>query len=187
MNFYSLFAVLRRGLRASAFTVAAAAALGGAAPVAHAGTVSYSGSIDSGPLSGSVFGGALSFADPVAGFDGSVLLSGLSLNFMGQGYSLADADAGTAPAAWFVGGRFVGVDFIDIDTASLARPGVQFTAGFFDFSEALFSYDRGAGTAGFGSYALLPSSVPEPSPWALLLGGLGLLALAQPRAKARPH
>ncbi len=150
----------------------AAAVLACAGLPALAADFIFSGVTDSGPLSGMPFSGSVSFADPAPGFDGSIDLSAFSLQFVGQGYALAGADAGTVPVAWFSAGSLVGIDYQDSGAADpAARPHVYLTAGFFDLSEAFFSYDSsGAGVQGFGSISI--SAVPEPASWALLLAGL---------------
>jgi hypothetical protein len=172
-----------RAAVAAASAVAAGvtlAALCAAAPAAHAGNLTYSGTIDSGPLAGQRYSGAFTYTDPAVGFEGSVPLASLSLSFSGQTYSLADADAGTTASARFVAGQLVGIDVVAIRAANTTRPGMQFTAGFFAFSEASFSYDLGAGTAGFGSYATTPVlTVAEPGGLSLVL--IGLLGLAARR------
>ena len=136
---------------------------------AHAALVNYTGLVDSGPLIGSSFSGSFAYADPAAGFDGPVLLDGFVLDFEGLTYTLASADA--APLAWFAAGSFLGIDYMDLDSFSLS---VQMTAGFFDLSEALFSYDtgdtagQGQGLGGFTSF----STVPEPGTLGLVMAGL---------------
>ncbi|CAD5371325.1 PEP-CTERM domain-containing protein [Rubrivivax sp. A210] len=154
------------------------------ASAAQAATFSFEGATDSGPLAGLTFSGSFGYDEPVAGFDGSVALQAFLLDFGGQTYSLATADAGTLPAAVFAAGGFVGIDFLDTGSADLAlRPQVQFTAGFFDLGQAFLSYQgrdaAGATLLGFGSYSVSPaaSAVPEPGGLAMVLAGLGALAL----------
>lgn len=134
---------------------------------AQAALVNFTGYVDSGPLTGSSFSGSFSYVDPVSGFDGPVLLDSLALEFAGLSFSLASAD--TNPLAWFVGGSFVGIDYMDLDSFSTT---VQMLAGFFDLSEAVFSYDTGdtagQGLGGFTSF----STVPEPGSLGLVLAGL---------------
>jgi hypothetical protein len=150
----------------------AAALLACTAGPALAADYSFSGLTDSGPLAATPFSGSFSFADPAPDVDGAVDLSAFSLQFAGQTYGLAGADAGTVPVAWFSGGGLVGIDYQDSSAADpTTRPHVYLTAGFFDLSEAFFSYDTsGGGVQGFGSVNI--SAVPEPAVWALMLAGL---------------
>jgi MYXO-CTERM domain-containing protein len=168
-----------------ALAALAVAALCAAPTAAQAANSSYSGSVDSGPLAGLRFSGAFTYPDPAPGFEGSVPLSSWTLSFSGQSYSLLDLDAGTTASARFVGGQMVGIDFVGIRglvAASAARPGVQFTAGFFQFSEASFSYNLGTGTAGLGGYTVASNAtVPEPSALGLAALGLGLIGVARRR------
>lgn len=145
----------------------AATSLGLACLSAQAALVNYTGLVDSGPLAGSAFSGSFSYADPATGFDGPVLLDSFVLNFEGLSYTLATAD--TDPVAWFAAGSLLGVDYQDLDSPG---PAVQLLAGFFDLSEALFSYDvggtAGQGLGGFSGFA----SVPEPGTLGLVTAGL---------------
>jgi hypothetical protein len=156
----------------------AASSLALACLSAPAATVNYAGVVDSGPLSGSAFSGSFSYADPSAAFDGSVDLDAFTLDFNGQTYTLASGDL---PAvAWFAGGSFLGVDYLDLDSFGTA---VQLTAGFFDLSEALFSYQVGSTDQGLGGFTEF-TTVPEPTSAALLLVGLGLLSASRRRSAA---
>lgn len=168
----SLF--FRKPLRAATLaTILALASLG-----SQAALVNYTGKTDPiGPLPDAPFSGSFSYADPGAGFDGQVALDSFSLDFAGQTYTLAGADA---PAvAWFVAGSFVGIDYFDFDSGS---PAVAFTAGFSDLSEASFSYFVGdsQGLGGFTSLTAV-TTVPEPATASLLL----LAALGGAAARRR--
>ncbi len=151
-------------------TLLAASTLTLAGWQAQAATVDYTGQADSGPLVGTTFSGRFSFDDPAAGFDGSVNLSSFTLNFNGQTYTLASGD--TPALAWFAGGSFLGVDYVDQDSFSTA---VQLTAGFTALSEAVFSYQPAGAAQGLGGFTGF-TAVAEPSSLALLAGALGLLA-----------
>ena len=138
---------------------------------AQAATVNYTGSVDSGPLTGSVFSGSFSYADPTAGLDGALDLDGFTLDFNGNTYTRATADL--VPQAWFSGGSFLGIDYLDADSFATS---VQLVAGFFNLSEALFSYPvtgQVQGLGGFTRFTAVTAAVPEPSSIALLLAGLG--------------
>lgn len=162
--------------------IATAALLAATLPAAAA-VFSFSGLTDSGPRPDGPFSGQFSFADPVAGFEGSVALDSFTLLAFGQTYELADADG---PAtAFFVGGVFTGVDFFDQDSVDLdMRPNVSLVAGFFDASEAFFSYEAADGQ-GFGSIDFEPAPVPEPTTLAAVLAGLALLGRSRRRQPAR--
>ena len=160
-----------------------AALLACAGVQAQAVDFSFAGITDSGSLVGTAFSGSFSYAEPAPGFDGSADLSAFSLSFAGQAYTLAGADLGTTPLAWFAAGSFIGIDYQDSCAADPAlRPLVSLVAGFSQFSEAALAYSTStAGVQGFGSYSV--SAVPEPASWALLLAGAaGISAVARRRA-----
>ena len=147
----------------------AAATLAVACLSVQAAATNYTGLVDSGPLAGSSFSGGFSYADPVAGFDGPVELTSFTLNFNARTYTLASADL---PAvAWFSGGGFLGVDYVDLDSFGTA---VQLTAGFTNLSEALFSYQPTGAAQGLGGFTGF-TAVPEPAPLALVLVALAVL------------
>ena len=162
----------RKPTPSAALLVGAALLAAMLAAPAQAAIFSFAGVTDSGTLSATPFNGDFSYADPLPGFDGSLVLDSFSLGFAGQVYTLASADAGSVPMASFVGGVFVGVDYQDTSAAVPAsRPWVQLVAGFDQLSQAQFSYDTsGTGVEGFGSYGV--SAVPEPASALLLLVGL---------------
>lgn len=140
---------------------------------AQAALLNFTGATDFGPLSPSSFSGSLSYADPLpADFTGAVALDSFVLSFAGQTYTLAGADL--PASAYFDNGNFIGTDYMDTDSTS---PGVAFSAGFSDLSEASMSYFV-ADLQGFGGFTSVTvvTAVPEPASAALLLAGLGLAA-----------
>ena len=147
---------------------------------AQAATFNFSGVTDSGPNIGVAYSGSFSFADPAPFFNDSVDLDAFSLDFMGETYTLADADF--TPLAWFGFGDFLGVDYF---SSGPGRPEVALLAGFSDVSEALFSYTVNSATGGpqqgLGSLAFV--AVPEPASLALALAGLALMGGLGARAK----
>jgi hypothetical protein len=147
---------------------------------AQAASFSFSGSTDSGPLDGISFSGSFSYSDIALPVDGEAPLTGFTLSFAGQSYTLASATQ--TPTAVFVGGSFVGLSYLDDasgDTA--ARPQVAFTPGFFDLSDAYLAYVGAGAQGGFGSYAV--AAVPEPATLALWLGGVALLGAVRSRKR----
>ncbi len=148
------------------------------AGTAHAATSLFdlAGRTDSGPLAGQRFSGSFAYdsSAAVAGFTGNIALTSFSLQFAGQTYTLANADA--VPAVFYDGGVFLGLDYVDADSADAAlRPQLSLVSGFTAFAgEAYLSYTGAGAAGGFGSYSI--TAVPEPQTLALLLAGLGLLA-----------
>lgn len=165
--------------------VLTAALLAATAAPASAALYGFSGTLDSGSLAGTGFSGRFSFADPLPGFDGEVLLDSFTLELAGQRYTLAGADAAPVPAALFAAGGFLGVQFADTASADPAtRPLVQLVAGFSAADQAFLAYDTtGGGVEGFGSLVL--RAVPEPGTGALLLAGAGLLGAVRRQQQRR--
>ncbi|WP_326544056.1 PEP-CTERM sorting domain-containing protein [Pseudorhodoferax sp.] len=154
----------------------AAALLAGSTLPAQALTYTFGGTADSGPLAGHAYEGSLSFADPAAGFSGSIELTAFTLDFNGQSYTLESAD--WTPVAQFDAGSFLGVDYTDIDSGDPGvRAHVTLTADWFDVSGAFLTYTTSAadGGTGFGSLVFVTTPVPEPGSITLMLGGLVLL------------
>ena len=147
---------------------------------AHAGSFTFNGVTDSGPLPGLTFSGQFSYSDTGLPSDGDQALSSFTLSFAGQTYTLGSATA--APTASFANGSFVGLSYIDDASLNTAlRPQVAFTPGFFSLSEAYLAYVGSNGQGGYGSYSI--SAVPEPASAGLMaLGlGLGMVAVAKRR------
>jgi len=166
--------------KSSSLTALAALLLCSAA--AQAATFGFGGSTDSGPLLGAGFSGQFSYSDVGLPSDGEVLLSGFSLSFAGQSYTLAGASS--APTAAFAGGSFIGLSYLDDSSADTAlRPQVSFTPGFLGLADAYFAYVGSGGQGGFGSYSV--SAVPEPAAWLLLALGLGAVARRTSRSQLR--
>ena len=146
---------------------------------AQAATFNYTGAVDAGPLTGSAFSGSFSHAEPAARLDGALDLDSFTLDFNGNTYTLATADL--APQAWFASGSFLGIDYLDTDSFATS---VHLVAGFFDLSQALFSYQvsgQDQGFGGFTRFTAVTAAVSEPSSIVLLLGGLGLMVALRRR------
>ncbi|GCL65728.1 PEP-CTERM sorting domain-containing protein [Pseudaquabacterium pictum] len=163
--------------------LALAALLGSGLAQAASSPFQLTGSTDSGPLAGTVFSGSFAYdASPVVGdFSGSVALQAFQLQFAGQTYDLASADA---PAtAMFEAGQFIGLDYTDADSADAGlRPWLSLVPSLTgQFADAYLAYQGADGLGGFGSYSI--SAVPEPGQWALLLGGLALVGVAGRRSR----
>lgn len=161
-------------------STALAALLLAALPAAQAATQNYlfNGALDSGIFNGQTFSGSFSFDDAaLTGFDTEWLnVDSLSMSFLGNSYSLADAD-GAVEVSYF-NGDFVGLSY----TVSVGDPQFSFIPGSFALNESFVAYDTTQGLSGAGSINFAP--VPEPESYAMLLAGLGLIGcLARRRAK----
>ncbi|MFZ5483854.1 MAG: PEP-CTERM sorting domain-containing protein [Pseudomonadota bacterium] len=157
-----------------AFTLFGQIAL--AAPVSY----DFTGYIDSGHYVDETFSGAFTTVDvdSLTGVDDEFLdLASFSFTFLGQNFSLADADA--SPAAHYYDGEFLGLDLLILTF----DPWFGFVSGFFALDEAYFAYQPSQGDAGYGTvtYRDVQASVPEPGTLALLMAGLGLAAWSRRR------
>jgi hypothetical protein len=133
---------------------------------------SFSGTIDSGQLSGEVYSGNFTYDDFGLGNTGteSTVLSSLSLSFLGGNYDLLDAAA--TPSADFLDGLLLGVTY----TVNGMDPVFALVSGSgtgLPDDVAYFAYDSISGDSGFGSLAFInQSTVDEPLPLALMAIGL---------------
>jgi hypothetical protein len=144
------------------------------AGLAQAATYNFSGSFDA--QSGApALSGQFSFDESLvaaAGGDGQFTLSALSLNFMGQSYSLAQA---FDPYVQFEAGALVGPN-ASFQTANGGTLALQSFFGWSNFTYTL----NGADSSG----TLSISAVPEPSTWLMSLAGLAAVGAIARRRKA---
>lgn len=132
-------------------------------------------SIDSGSLNGTVYSGDFVFDDlSLTGVgEEQVALNSFHFGFLGNSLTLADD---TVASALFFNGALLGIG-INVNRPEFS---VSFVPGFFDLSEAYFSYDQN-NNSGFGS--LTVSTVPVPAALPLLLTGLSALGFLGRRKK----
>ena len=165
-------------MRKKLLSLVASAALLLAPALTLAASYTLSGLVDDGPLVGQAFAGSFEFdaSSVTPTFAGDLPLSAFSMVLAGQTYTLASADA--APVAVYFDGSFLGLSYIDGDSANpMLRPFVALVPGFVSLGGAYLSYDQSsdpnAGLAGFGSFGV--AVVPEPAAMLLMLAGLGVV------------
>jgi len=132
---------------------------------------SFSGELDSGHFMGETFSGSFSYDDAsLTGLaDEWLAVSSLSMNFLGNAYTLVNADV--VAEVGYYDGAFLGLSY----SVSSGDPQFSLIAGNFDASDAFFAYDTDLGLSGAGNVIYAP--VPEPETWAMLLLGLGLVGM----------
>ena len=165
-------------MRKKLLSLAATAAVLLAPALSMAANYTLSGRVDDGPLVGQPFAGSFEFdaSSVTPAFAGDLLLSAFSMVLAGQTYTLASAD--TPPVAVYFDGSFLGLSYVDNDSANaVLRPFVALVPGFLSLGGAYLAYDQSsdpnAGLAGFGSFSV--AVVPEPAAMLLMLAGLGVV------------
>ena len=157
--------------------LAVSAALLTSLTTVQAAEVSFdlSGLIDSGALVGQTISGSFSFDNATLTGAGTewIDVSQLTVNFMGDTWTLLDQEAPTQVA--YADGTFLGLSY------SASHPDVSFSfvPGTVDISEAFVAYDTPLGLSGSGS--LIISPVPETSSWAMTLLGLAMIGFIRRR------
>lgn len=142
-------------------------------------TYSFSGTVESGAYTGENYSGSFSFDDAVG--TGFAPMTGFSMSFLGQMFSLANAAANSPLDVTLSGGSIFGISY-DFTGDAL---GFSLIAGVTDVSESFLAYDVYSGDqvvdgmSGTGNLIYAP--VPEPQSYAMLLAGLGLLGFASRR------
>jgi len=168
---------MRTTLRSTILALTLLAAI----PAAQAATQTwnFNGTLDSGAFSGQNFGGSFSFDDAaLTGVaDEWLTVGNLSLNFLGNAYTQANASIGSTPEVSFYDGVFLGLSY----SAGVTGDGFTFAPGYSTLGEAFVAYDTPAGFSGSGNVIYAP--VPEPETYAMLLAGLGLLGAAARRRR----
>lgn len=156
-------------IRSTALALLAALALG----QAQADSFSFSGSISAGPELGQLFSG--SYDVDLSGLSGvgfeSLLLSSFQLSFLSTQYTL-----NPTATADYQDGVFLGLSYSFQDASKT----LALTSGSLDASDAFLHYTPLNGVESSGSYVATPA-VPEPSTWALALGGLAAVGFAARR------
>lgn len=162
-------------------------ALAGLAASASAATFTFEGSVnEGGPLAGQSITGNFAYDELGNGAGDIISLTDLTLNFLGQTYTLASPHA--AGFAWLSSGVFDGISYVVSDGLAEPEFSIDLVSGF--PGEALlgqFGYlSNTVETTVFGVFTITPSAtpsaVPEPGVLGLLLaGGLAAACVARPR------
>ena len=146
---------------------------------AHAAvqTYTFSGAIDAGPLLGEAYAGSFSFDDATLVGEGAEWLAvdSLSMNFMGNSFTEADAVAPAIAEVGYYDGAFLGLSF----SVDIGGEPFSFVTGNVDTRDAFFATESSSGSL---TYA---AAVPEPRDWLLMLAGIGLVGVMVERTKRR--
>lgn len=168
-------------------SAAVAATLAMASLAASAADFTFTGESDFGAYAGQTFSGSFSFAGSAASADGNLALTAFSMSFGGHTWNLSDLNAGAV--AVFATGTPLGLE-LSADSSNLAvRPSFTLVPGFTAYSDSLLTYtttDSSGPVLGFGGITTLTDvtpAVPEPTTYALLLAGLGLVGRVAQRAR----
>ena len=148
-------------------TIGTAFLLAVSTPGAGAATITQNilVTITSGSLTGNTYTGSFSYDDSLLTpplFTGDITVTALSFLFQGTTYTQADG----VPAAIYLGGTFLGLDF-----AVASTPQPTFLPGINSLSESFFTYDLGLSSGGGPVTYTEVTGTPEPT------AVLGLLSL----------